>query len=74
MKESRLTEKHVTYTLEHDGHVYVVENVPARVDEETGEQFFTPSTVERLQEMIHGKQKPDRVIETPVYHYSEKAV
>ncbi len=59
--------------LEHEGQLYVVENVPARVDEETGEQFFAPSTVERLQQVIHGKQRPDRVIETPVYQYSEKA-
>jgi hypothetical protein len=73
MIERQLVERRVSYTLEHDGKFYVVENVPARVDEETGEQFFAPSTVERLQEMIHGTQKPDRVIETPVYDYSERA-
>jgi YgiT-type zinc finger domain-containing protein len=73
MKEGRLVERRVTYTLEHEGRLYVVENVPARVDEETGEQYFAPSTVERLQEVILGKQKPDRVVETPVYTYSERA-
>jgi hypothetical protein len=60
MNESRLVDRRVSYTLEHDGHVYVVENVPARVDEETGEQFFAPATVERLHEVILGEQKPDR--------------
>jgi hypothetical protein len=73
MKEGRLVERRVTYTLEHEGRFYVVENVPARVDEETGEQYFAPSTVERLQEVVLGKQKPDRVVETPVYKYSERA-
>ena len=73
MKEGRMVERRVTYTLEHEGHFYVVENVPARVDEETGEQYFAPSTVERLQEVVLSEQKPDRVVETPVYKYSEKA-
>ena len=73
MKEGRMVEQRVTYTLEHEGRFYVVENVPARVDEETGEQYFAPSTVEQLQEVILGKQQPDRVVETPVYKYSDRA-
>lgn len=72
-REEHLVERRVTYTLQHDGQFYIVENVPARVDEETGEQFFAPATVERLQQTILGKQKPDRVIETPVYQYNERA-
>lgn len=73
MKEGRMVERRVTYTLEHEGHFYVVENVPARVDEESGEQYFAPSTVDRLQEVILSKQKPDRIVETPVYRYSDRA-
>ena len=72
MKESQMVERRVTYTLEHEGRLYLVENVPARVDEETGEQHFAPSTVERLQEVILSKQKPDRMVEMPVYRYSER--
>lgn len=70
-QEERLVEKRVTYTLEMDGKSYIVENVPARVDEETGEQFFTPSTVESLQETILGQAEPIKVIETPVYVYRD---
>ena len=73
MNEERLVAKRVTYTLEYEGQVYIVENVPARVDEETGEQFFAPATVERLHEVIHGKRRPDRVVETPVYDYNQKS-
>lgn len=40
--EEKLVERRVTYTLEHQGKFYIVENVPARVNEETGEQFFLP--------------------------------
>ena len=61
----------MTYTLEHEGKFYIVENVPARVDEETGDQFFSPITVERLQRTIRGSGKPNRVIQTPVYEYTE---
>lgn len=51
-QEEKLVERRVAYALELDGKCYIIENVPARVDEKTGEQFFSPSTVERLQRMI----------------------
>lgn len=51
-REGHPVEQRVTYTLEMDGKSCIVENVPARVEEDTGEQFFAPSTVERLQETI----------------------
>lgn len=60
----------VTYTLQHDGKFCLVEHVPARVCRETGEQFFAPETVERIQALIKSRQQPERVIETPVYEYS----
>jgi len=60
----------VTYTLEHAGKLSVIEHVRARVCKETGEQLFSPETVEHIQALIKGKRKPDRVIETPVYEYT----
>jgi YgiT-type zinc finger domain-containing protein len=65
-----LIEKRVTYTLQINGDFILIENVPARVNEETGEQFFSPATVERLQKIVLDKQTPDYVIETPVYNYA----
>lgn len=70
-QKEKLVERRVTYTLELNGKFYIVENVPARVDEETGERFFSPSTVESLHKIILGHSEPSRVIETPVYEYSE---
>ncbi len=49
----------ITYTVEVEGDTYVVENVPARLDETTGEPFFTPDTVDRLQEILE-KQMAER--------------
>ncbi len=60
----------VTYTLEHAGKFFLVEHVPARVCPETGEQFFSPETVEHLQSLIKGRRKPDKVVSTPVYQYA----
>jgi len=70
-REEKLVERRVTYTLEHEGKFYIVENVPARFNEETGEQLFSPVTVEQLQKMILTPGKPNRVIQTPVYDYAE---
>lgn len=70
-QKENLVKQRVTYTLEMEGKFYIIENVPARVDEATGEQFFAPSTVERLQEAILGDTEPSKVIETPVYEYSD---
>lgn len=66
-----LVEKKVTYTLNLNGKIILIENVPARVNEETGEQFFSPKTVEQLQQTILGTQEPDRFVQVPVYNYSK---
>jgi YgiT-type zinc finger domain-containing protein len=60
----------VNYTIEHQGRLYLIEQVPARLCEETGEEFFSPETVEHIQALIHSGQPPARVIETPVYRYA----
>ncbi|MEW6360329.1 MAG: YgiT-type zinc finger protein [Planctomycetota bacterium] len=69
MKETFI-ETQVTYTLQVGGKFYIVEKVPARVCRETGEQFFSPETVEHIQALIKGRKPPVRVIETPVYEYA----
>ena len=69
MKETFVEQK-VTYTLEIDGRFVIVENVPARVSERTGEHFFSPETVESLQRIVWGTKTPARVIQTPVFEYS----
>jgi YgiT-type zinc finger domain-containing protein len=65
-----LEERKVTYTLEADGRLIVVENVPARVNLETGEQLFSPETVKRLQQMIWEQSEPKRMMQVPVYEFT----
>jgi YgiT-type zinc finger domain-containing protein len=69
MRETMI-ETLVTYTIEHEGKLYVIEHVPARVCQETGEQFFAPETVEHIQTIVSGGVRPVRVIETPVFEYA----
>jgi YgiT-type zinc finger domain-containing protein len=65
-----LVETRVTYTIELNGQIFMIENVPARVNEETGEQLFAPSTVESIQRLILNQRTPDRFTEVPVYDYA----
>lgn len=66
----QVAECRVTYTLEVEGELFVVENVPARVNPETGEQLFAPETVEQLQRIIAQAPEPKRVLRVPVYEYA----
>ena len=64
-----LFEQTVTSRVEIDGQLLPIENVPARVNVETGERYFAPETVERLQQAVWGQCRPVRTIQTPVYEY-----
>lgn len=69
-RDEKLVERLVTYTLFKDERLFVIENVPARVDAETGEQYFAPQTVERLQHILRENRPPARFIQTPVYEFA----
>ena len=66
----RLANCLVTYALEVEGRIVVIEHVPARVNQETGERFFAPGTVERLQQIVREGQSPSRTVETPVFEFA----
>ena len=65
-----MVEKRVTYSIEVDGRFVIIEDVPARVNVETGERYFSPETVELLQQAAWEQHRPIRIIETPVYEYT----
>ena len=70
MNTKHLVEQTVTYSIEINGKIYVIENVPARVNMETGEQFFSPDTVERLHQIILNEETPVRFVEIPIYDFA----
>jgi hypothetical protein len=63
-------DERVTYTLQMGDRFFVIENVPARVSQRTGERFFSPETVERVQAIVWGHSTPVRVLETPVFQFA----
>ena len=67
--QETFVEQTVTYILEANGKLIVIENVPARVCLETGERLFSPQTVERLQHMVWSPPEPKRIIQMPVYEF-----
>ncbi len=67
-KETFMEQK-VSHVLERQGRVVIVEHVPAGVCAETGERFFAPDIVERLQQIVREQRKPTRVVETPVFEF-----
>jgi len=70
MQTETLRDEKVIYTLKIDDRFIIVENVPARVCEETGEHFFDPAIIERLRRTVWGNETPKRMIETPVYEFA----
>ena len=70
VEQETLVEQTVTYTLLKDDKFYIIEHVPARVNVETGEQFFSPQTVERLQRIVWSERQPARVVQTPVFDFA----
>ncbi|MBN1996931.1 hypothetical protein JW935_05215 [candidate division KSB1 bacterium] len=70
VRKEILVDQRVTYSIYKDGKFFIIENVPARVNQETGEQFFSPKTVEKIQNIILTNQKPLKTIKTPVFEFS----
>ncbi|MBW3569907.1 MAG: YgiT-type zinc finger protein [Gemmatimonadetes bacterium] len=69
-REDRLVQSLVTYSVEYGGQIVFVENVPARVDPETGERFYSPETVEQIQSIVWSGRQPDRMAQTPVFQFA----
>ncbi len=69
--EETFVSQKVTYTVNIEGRIIIVENVPARVSNRTGERFLSPETVEHLQSIAWEKKVPFCVIETPVFRFPE---
>jgi hypothetical protein len=71
MSEEQFVEERVSYALQVDDRFVIVENVPARISIQTGERFFSPETVQRLQQIVWQQRPPVRLIQTPVFQFPE---
>ena len=69
---SPMNEQMVTYTIQLDEKLVVVEHVPAKVCGQCGERLYSPETVERLQKTVWEQRSPSRVLQTPVFDFATK--
>ena len=63
-----MVEKKVTYQIGFRGRLFLIQNVPARVNLETGERHFSPKTVERLHQIVQAEPL-SRTVKTSVHEY-----
>jgi HTH-type transcriptional regulator / antitoxin MqsA len=56
-----------------EGNFYLVENIPATVCTNCGEEIFSRETTENIREMLHSKAQPIRSISVDVFAYHPKA-
>lgn len=59
----------VTFSMELDGRLVVVENVPARIDAVTGERFFDLATIDKIRLLVR-QQPPVRFEQPPVFAFA----
>ena len=70
--QSNLKQKKITYTQELGGDIFVVSDVPALVCPQCGEQYLTPNTVDKIQEVAEKREqkKLKPVQQIPVFHFA----
>jgi YgiT-type zinc finger domain-containing protein len=66
--------KKVTFSQEVNGVLEVVENVPAEVFTQCGDQLFDPKTVRALEKILRSKRKPTKTINVPVFDFEKQPV
>ena len=62
-----------TYVQEIEGQLAAVTDVPVQTCTQCGEQYFSPKTVDKLQQLLTqgtDAERPPRTIEVPVYPFS----
>ena len=57
----------VTFTATIEGSLITVEEVPALVCRQCGEETFSADTMERIEALLASHPRPARVAEVPVY-------
>ena len=67
--DEKLVEGQVTYTLLKDGQLYVVEHVPARINEETGEDISHRKPSNNCSASFRRNANPPASIKAPVYEF-----
>lgn len=63
--------EYVNEVLNIGGKYYLVEQIPAKVCSNCGEEVFSRETTEKIRLMLHGENSPVRSISLDVFSYDE---
>lgn len=50
--------------------VFILEDVPAEVCQQCGENYFAPDVLAEMDEIVAGRSKPKTTIPVPVYSFA----
>lgn len=63
----------ITEVFKISNQFYLVENIPATVCRNCGEETFSRETTENIRKMLHSHTEPSRSISVDVFAYEPKA-
>ena len=63
----------IRYIQEYNGRVVIIENVPAEVCSQCGEQLLRPEVAEKLQKIVWGKAAHPKIVKVDSYDFAEVA-
>ncbi len=66
-------EKTITYTARWGEDLYTFENVPALVCVQSGHEWFSAETSQRIDRAIQKQQKPKKYDKVPVFSFGDLA-
>ena len=66
-------ERVIRYVQEFDGRVVIIENVPAQVCTQCGEQLIQPEIAEKVQKIVWGEVPQPKTVEVDSYNFAEVA-
>lgn len=66
--KASLKKQKIRYTQSIGEKIFIVENVEAEVCPQCGEQYLSPDTVEKIQNIIESGKTPKETRQIPVYH------
>ena len=60
-------QRKIVHTVRHEGHVVVIDHVPAEVCSVCGDVLLKPETIRRIEELLQTETQPTSTV--PLYDY-----
>jgi YgiT-type zinc finger domain-containing protein len=68
-----LEQRLIRYIQEYQGRVVIIDNVPAEVCTQCGEQFISPEVAKKIQSLVWGQAGEPKPVEADSYDFAEVA-